>query len=81
LIEAGAAARAPVVVEPVAVSGAELDDRVFRTRAEAPIALAAVPARQAPSRLEGRVVCGKTADYLCEIFNALDRLELRLLPL
>jgi hypothetical protein len=26
-------------------------------------------------------VCGKTADYLCEIFNALDRLELRLLPL
>src|ERR1700729_3549089 len=79
LLVARRAARAAVIVELVAVPLTELDHRVLRARPEAPIALAAVPAREAPMRLERRLLRREAADHLAEISDALGQLELGLL--
>ena len=64
-------AGASVVVEPVAVSGAELDHRVLWAGAEAAVAFEAVAARQATPRLVGRLLGRQAADHLREICHAL----------
>src|ERR1019366_3487695 len=78
LLKARSAARAAVVLKPVAVSRAQLDHRILRARTQAPIALAAVPARQAPLRLERRLLRRQATDDLLEIRDALGRLQLGL---
>src|SRR5450755_3763257 len=79
LLIARPAAGAAVIVKLVAVSLPELDHGVFRARPEAPVALTAVPARQAPVRLERRLLRREAAHHLLEIGNALGQFELRLL--
>src|SRR4029077_20556707 len=77
LLVARPAAGTAVVVEPVAVAYAELDDGVLRARGPASIALEAVAARQAPARLVGRRVGRQAAHHLREPGGALLERDLR----
>src|SRR6516164_1833676 len=88
LLVADSAAGAPVIVEHVCVvspmlvarraARPDLDDRVLRAGTEAPVALEAIAARQAASRLVFGLVFTQTANYLGEIGDAAGRLALGL---
>src|SRR6476660_6039371 len=80
LLVTRAAAGALAIVELVPVAGPELDYRVFGTRAQAAITLAAVAARQAAACLVRRLALGQAAEHLAEISDPLLRFGLRLLP-
>src|SRR6266540_3345613 len=67
LLEAGSAAGAAVVVEPVAVTLTQLDHRVLGAGAQAAVAFEAVAARQAPAGLVDRLRGGEAADHLAEV--------------
>src|SRR5579875_2635803 len=78
LLEARSAPSAAVVVEAVALTRAELQDRVLRTGTETPIAFETVPARQTARRLIGGSRRREAAHDLGEVRYALLRGELRL---
>src|SRR5665213_2710151 len=78
LLEAGPAAGAAVVVEPVAVPDPQLDHGVLGACAEAAVAFEAVAARQTPGRLIDSLLGGEAADHLAEIRDPLLGTELGL---
>src|ERR1700749_1136001 len=64
--DADAAPFAIVVVDGVAVTGAELDDGVVRAQSVTVVAVEAVAAGQATARLEQGVCLRQAADHLVE---------------
>src|SRR5215468_21249 len=80
LLVADRATGTAVVVEPVPVTGADLDDRVLRAGAEAAVALEAVAARQAAASLVARLALGQAADHLGEVIDPPGRLAFWLPP-
>src|SRR5690606_7341878 len=77
---AGGATGALVVVEGIAVPDTELDDRVLRAGAEAPVALEAVATGQAPGGLELSLPCGEPGRDLVEGLHPRGRVQGLLLP-
>src|SRR5262245_58088447 len=80
LLIAGAAAGAAAVVELVPVPDPELDHRILRARAQAPVTLEAVAAGQAAARLVRRLLDAEPAQDLGEVVYPLLHRELRLPP-